>query len=276
MKVNFYKYQGTGNDFIIIDGRTVYPKLSQKEIEKLCNRRFGIGADGLMVIENTPLVFDGAQPIDFYMRYFNADGNEGPMCGNGGRCIVAFAARNGRQRVCFSATDGLHQAEVMERHGEEVQICLGMNSVDQVGFYGDGQYHLNTGAPHLVIFKTGLQTLDVAKQGTFWRNHPDFAPQGTNVNFVAQEEQKTLFVRTYERGVEGETLACGTGVTAAAIAAYLRSADTQVLHANDTHVFSVRTLGGTLHVSFQTDGERFYNIQLTGPATFVFEGSVIV
>jgi len=301
MNRHFYKYQGAGNDFIIIDARSHDVELSQKEIEWLCNRRFGIGADGLMIIKNDP-------NVDFNMRYFNADGNEGTLCGNGGRCIVAYAARNGKSHFTFSAIDGIHNAQVLDYHGHTqsldnhecaqaldhyghtLQIRLGMNEVENVHLYGEEGYFLDTGSPHLVLFQTDLLHYEVATHGAFWRNHPDFSPKGTNVNFVEIEPDGTLFVRTFERGVEDETFACGTGVTASAIAAYLRTKDSvaQKLDKNhihnidknhtynidNNHTYNVKVLGGHLQVSFQTDGVHFSHIKLTGPATFVFEGYI--
>ena len=269
MRLHFYKYQGAGNDFIIVDGRVVLPKLTRKEIHQLCNRRFGIGADGLMIIDN-------ATDVDFSMRYFNADGGEGTMCGNGGRCIVAFAAQ---REVRFLAVDGIHTAKIIHIQGNESQVCLGMCSVDPPLPYGKDGYYLNTGSPHLVFFGNDIAKLDVNREGAFWRNHPDFAPKGANVNFVEAEGDGTLFVRTFERGVEDETFACGTGVTASAIAAYMRSVNTgSVVNDSDvlrkTHEYAVRTLGGNLHVSFESKDLHFTNVQLTGPATFVFEGEI--
>ena len=260
MSLHFYKYQGAGNDFIIVDGRVNMPELSTEDIHFLCDRRFGIGADGLMIIGNAP-------EVDFTMRYYNADGKEGTMCGNGGRCLVAFAARNSEMNhFLFSAIDGIHRADVIERNGQESQIRLEMNNVNNITSYGKEGFFLNTGSPHLVLFGTDITNLDVTNQGAFWRNHPDFAPKGTNVNFVEIERDGTLFVRTFERGVEAETLACGTGVTAAAIATYL--------YAKKDHTFSIRTLGGNLQVSFKERENSFYDVQLTGPATFVFEGNI--
>jgi len=267
MKLHFYKFQGAGNDFVIIDGRALMPQLSQKEIHYLCNRRFGIGADGLMVIGNSP-------GVDFGMRYYNANGKEGSMCGNGGRCLVAYAANRKSGRFLFSAVDGNHHAEVMGYDGHEALVCLGMNNVDKVDVYGSDGYYLDTGSPHLVLFGTDVAKMDVPKEGAFWRNHPDFMPGGTNVNFVEIEPDGKLFVRTYERGVEDETLACGTGVTAAAIAAYMRSMDKTQNKPEERHHYAIQTLGGHLQVSFQAKAASFCDVRLTGPATFVFEGEI--
>ena len=266
--VHFYKYHGAGNDFIIIDGRINPLELSAKEIQFLCHRRFGIGADGLMIVEK-------ADGFDFSMRYFNSDGSEDYMCGNGGRCMVAFVARDATKNTyVFSAVDGIHHAKVMNRNGNEMEVCLEINYENNIRLYGKDMFFLYTGTPHLVIFDTEIAKIDVTDRGTFWRHHPDFAPKGTNVNFVEIESDGTLFVRTFERGVEAETLACGTGVTASAIAAYVRTRVEGMNSLEETHTYPVRTLGGNLQVSFKTKENIFYDVQLTGPATFVFEGYI--
>lgn len=262
-QLHFYKYQGAGNDFIIVDGRTHSVELLPKEILFLCDRRFGIGADGLMVVGNAP-------DVDFTMRYYNADGHEGTMCGNGGRCLVAYVAQKRENtHFTFGAIDGIHHAKVIGHEGAESQICLGMKNVDTIQRYGNDGFFLNTGSPHLVFFDTDVAQLDVFDRGAFWRNHPDFAPEGVNVNFAGMDADGTLFVRTFERGVENETLACGTGVTAAAIAAYFRAGNKE-----GTYEYPVRTLGGTLQVSFRANGMCLDHVLLTGPATFVFEGFI--
>ena len=268
MKLHFYKYQGAGNDFVVLDGRISTPKLSQNEIKRICDRRFGVGSDGLMIIGNAP-------NVDFTMRYYNANGNEGSMCGNGGRCMVAFAHRSMESdSYTFSAIDGIHHANVCDCKGDETEVCLGMNNVTNVQLYGSDQYYLDTGSPHLVVFNKNIAKLNVVERGAFWRHHPDFGHQGTNVNFVQAELDGTIFVRTYERGVEDETLACGTGVTASAIAACLRSAHKNGLEPKGEHHTVVKALGGYLQVSFSVKGDDFFNIWLTGPATFVFEGDI--
>ena len=267
MKLRFFKYQGAGNDFIIVDGRKQEIQLSEQQINFLCNRRLGIGADGLMILGNAP-------EVDFSMRYYNANGREGSMCGNGGRCLVAYAAAGQLGSYVFSAVDGVHHAQVISRNGPEALVCLGMNNVDTVSSYEKDGFYLDTGSPHLVFFDTDVGKLDVTDRGAFWRHHPDFAPQGTNVNFAEFESKGKLFVRTFERGVEAETLACGTGVTAAAIAAYTRTAAKQIKLFEETLSYAIRTPGGQLQVSFKTLAMRFYDVQLTGPATFVFEGEI--
>ena len=266
-KLHFYKYHGAGNDFIVVDGRTQTSNLSQKEIQSLCNRRFGIGADGLMILDHSP-------DYDFSMRYYNADGKEGTMCGNGGRCIVAFAAQEGKRDYVFGAIDGTHHAQILYRNGGETIVCLGMNNVDEIRPTQKEGFFLNTGSPHLVFFVTDLDRYDVSGQGSFWRGHPDFAPEGTNVNFVEIMPNGTLFVRTFERGVEAETFACGTGVTAAVIASYVHTKQENTPVSNGLFTQLIKTLGGDLQVSFKVAGKRFSNVQLTGPATFVFEGDI--
>lgn len=257
MQINFYKYQGTGNDFVLIDNRRRDVVLNTEQIRLLCDRRFGIGADGLMLLEAEP-------GVDFKMVYYNSDGRESSMCGNGGRCIVAFAHHLGviGNSARFMAVDGIHEATL----GGGL-VALKMQDVKEIES-GDNYFCLNTGSPHYVTFVTGLQSFDVVGEGRKLRYNESFAPEGTNVNFVEKLEQG-LFVRTYERGVEDETFSCGTGVTAVALVAALTgSADTR----NSCHLL---TRGGALDVSFEKVLEtNFYNIWLKGPAMQVFQGSV--
>jgi len=264
MTIDFFKYQGTGNDFVLIDDRAnTFPASDQALIEHLCHRRFGIGADGLILLQND-------SKYDFRMVYFNADGAEGSMCGNGGRCIVRFAHDLGifEQETRFLAVDGEHKAMVQ---GDE--ISLKMSDVDRIEDR-DGLTFLNTGSPHVVRFVDDLESLDVVGEGRAIRYSAPFQPGestrgGTNVNFAQVIDGKTLFVRTYERGVEDETYSCGTGVTAVALVAH------QQLAMPDP-VF-IRTLGGNLRVSFnpQADG-GFDDIYLIGPAKKVFTGAITV
>ncbi len=253
--VKFYKYQGTGNDFIMIDNRDKKHTFSRETIAFLCNRRFGIGADGLILLEN-----DSTE--DFTMIYFNSDGNQSSMCGNGGRCIVAFARELNivNTKTSFRAVDGLHNALL-----DEVAIHLEMQDVTNLNEQ-DGAFVLNTGSPHYVSFvNSGLETLDVFEEGKKIRNSAPFIKEGINVNFV-QIEGNTIHVRTYERGVEDETFSCGTGVTAAAIATYVSKGFIPE---------SIKTPGGILKVNFDTKQDRsFQNIWLIGPAQKVFEGTI--
>ena len=254
----FNKYQGAGNDFIIIDNRKgLFSIDNHTLINKLCDRRFGIGADGLILICND-------HEFDFEMKYYNSDGYEGSMCGNGGRCSAAFALKEGiaDKNMTFRAIDGIHNAFLNDK-----LISLSMNDVEKSEIINDN-FFLNTGSPHYIIFSENIDNIDVNSLGKEIRMSPDFAPGGTNVNFV-QKSGNQIFVRTFERGVESETLSCGTGVTASAIAAVLSG------HYDSNNV-SVRTKGGELSVSFNIAGERITDIWLTGPATFVFEGMVVV
>ncbi len=263
MKIRCFKYQGAGNDFVIIDNREGNLQLPKESVELLCNRRYGIGADGLMLLESAP-------GYDFSMRYFNSDGNEATMCGNGGRCLVAFASRVGITDFNFIASDGPHKAKIISR--DDKGVCsiveLGMKSVETVDRYGESSMFLNTGSPHLVIFTDNVKDIDVDKEGRYWRHHKDFWG-GTNVNFVEIKGEK-IAVRTFERGVEAETFACGTGVTASAIAFNLlgNSNTTGTIFAD----IIVETLCDTMEVKFQRGSKNeFTNITLTGPATYVFE-----
>ncbi|MCK5169188.1 MAG: diaminopimelate epimerase [Bacteroidales bacterium] len=259
MKVNFYKYQGTGNNFIIFDDRKNNISLSELQINQLCDRRFGIGADGLMLLENHP-------NLDFNMKYFNADGKESTMCGNGGRCLVAFAKSLNLidKKANFNAIDGVHKATVNENNS----ISLQMQDVNDVKIVNTN-YFLNTGSPHYVSFRDDIKNIDVYNRGREIRYSAEFSPEGTNVNFVEFQNDK-LFVRTYERGVENETLSCGTGVTASAISASMYSD-------SDKNSYDIITKGGYLNVSFKKqDSNTFSNIWLTGPATFVFKGEIYI
>ena len=254
--IGFNKYQGTGNDFIIIDNRnSIFSPDNSALIKKLCNRRFGIGADGLILINNKT-------GFDFEMVYFNADGFIGTMCGNGGRCTADFALKSGiaEKKLRFIAADGIHFAEP---DGELIR--LKMNDVNEISSVA-GNYFINTGSPHYVIFTKELGNLDVFNEGRKIRQSKNFQPGGTNVNFV-ESESNGIFVRTFERGVEDETLSCGTGVTASAIASVLSG------HFVSSPV-NVRTRGGNLSVEFEVNGTQISDIWLCGPATFVFEGKI--
>ncbi len=254
--IAFNKYQGTGNDFIIIDNRdSKFNPGDSRLINKLCDRKFGIGADGLILIKETP-------EFDFEMVYFNSDGFEGSMCGNGGRCAADFAIKSGiaAKNLKFKAIDGIHEAVA-----EEGLIRLKMNNVDKIRLV-KSNYFINTGSPHYVKFTGELENFDVYNEGKRIRQSAEFLPGGTNVNFV-EPEINGIYVRTYERGVENETLSCGTGVTAAAIASVLSG------HFVSGPV-NVRTKGGNLRVEFDAAGEKITNIWLRGPATFVFEGKI--
>ncbi len=261
MRIHFYKYQGTGNDFILIDDREDRSSgsLHSDQIAYLCDRKFGIGADGLMLLQTSGTT-------DFKMVYFNADGRESSMCGNGGRCIVAFAHLLGLVDDCchFEATDGIHWAAI-----KQDQVKLKMTKPYGYKKMSDHSW-IHTGSPHDVRFlNESLEHLDVFEEGKAIRYHTRYqADGGTNANFVYVQAPYKLEVRTYERGVEDETLSCGTGVTACAYIYLLehlnkKSAEIQIL-----------TLGGKLRVVIQDLGKEQEEVYLIGPATYVFEGDV--
>lgn len=252
--MKFYKYQGTGNDFIMIDNRMLDFQLDTKAIAQLCHRRFGIGADGLILLEKDP-------QADFKMVYYNADGSESTMCGNGGRCLVAFAhfLEIFKEKCTFSAIDGLHEAEI-----QDGIVKLKMIDVPDITTT-EHYFVLNTGSPHYVEFTQNVKHLDVFQKGKEIRNSAPFATEGINVNFVEKITHNQIFVRTYERGVEDETYSCGTGVTASALAI--------MLHQNINEV-EIQTLGGTLKVYAEKAGKGFKNIWLEGPAKLVFTGGI--
>jgi len=255
MEIRFYKYHGTGNDFILIDNREEqFDGSNQSLIAAMCHRHFGIGADGLILLENM-------REFDFSMRYFNADGFEGSMCGNGGRCVVAFAKKLGiiEDIAHFDAIDGLHQA-----HVENELISLQMINVTKIEKHAT-HYFLDTGSPHHVALIDGLDVFPVMDKGRQIRYDAPYYDKGSNVNFVEQRESNSFKVRTYERGVENETLSCGTGVTAVAIAMFEQGKTT-------SNRVELETLGGKLEVSFTKSKKGFHDIYLKGPATFVFEG----
>ena len=257
MKLSFYKYQGTGNDFVIIDDReSLFPRENHDLVARLCDRKFGVGADGLMLLRDH-------KDYDFEMVYFNADGKEGSMCGNGGRALVKFAFDLGviKEECLFIATDGEHAAKV---DGDLVH--LKMADVEDIEVTVE-DYYMDTGSPHYVEFVSGdLNEFPVNEAGKKIRESSRFAPEGTNVNFVQKISKKEIFVRTYERGVEDETLSCGTGVTACAISSFLeKEMDSPI---------KIKTLGGNLSVSFDATEEGFVNIYLIGPAEKVFEGEI--
>ena len=259
MKTEFFKYQGTGNDFVIIDNRNGHDlKLTKEMIKDLCDRRFGIGADGLMLLNDKP-------GYDFEMVYYNADGREGSMCGNGGRCLIKFAESLGMQKELykFIATDGEHEAKI---DGNGI-VCLKMNDVDVILSH-HGDFMVDTGSPHYVKLVPQLASLDVFKKGRDIRYSREFEKEGINVNFVEQlDEPDKIFVRTYERGVENETLSCGTGVTAAALVCFHNE--------NGFNEVEVKTLGGRLNVEFdRVEDGKFRNIWLCGPAERVFNGNI--
>jgi diaminopimelate epimerase len=261
MNINFFKYQGAGNDFVLIDHtKNPLESVDNQLIEKLCDRRFGIGADGLMFVTKH-------DEYDFEMHYFNADGNLGSMCGNGGRCIVAFAKYLGliNTEANFLAVDGPHYARISE-NGE--WIDLQMIDVDVIKRDADA-YVLNTGSPHYVAIQNNLKDFDVFAEGKAIRCNETYKEEGINVNFV-EDKGDYLFVRTYERGVEDETYACGTGVTAVAMAMAINKKLSGHIKTD------IKVLGGDIKVEFDYDGFTFKNVFLCGPAKLVFEGNLSV
>ncbi len=258
MKIEFYKYQGTGNDFVILENRDhKYNDLTPEQVKHICNRRFGIGGDGLMLLNNHA-------ELDFEMIYFNADGNETSMCGNGGRCLVKFAKAQGmfKSMYHFMAVDGPHEAEI-DMHDI---VRLKMQDVNKVEYHS-GHAILNTGSPHFVKFASNVEDIDVLETGREIRYSKHFEKEGINVNFVETIDEDGIYVRTYERGVEDETMSCGTGVTASAL-----------MNAHNEKGFNrveVKTPGGHLSVEYnKIDDEHFDNIWLCGPAELVYKGEI--
>jgi len=261
MQICFSKYQGTGNDFILIDNRDKsFPSENISLVEKICDRRFGIGCDGLMLLENE-------EGYDFKMRYYNSDGKEGSMCGNGGRCIVAFAYHLGiiKDKTHFIAVDGEHDADLSFKN-DQLIVSLQMQNVGEIE-NGDDFYFLDTGSPHYTKFIHNHERFDTYSEGKKIRFNERFKETGTNVNFISGQNNQ-IQVSTYERGVEDETYSCGTGVVASCISSKLQ------FNTESNH-FYIKTKGGNLEVFFDhKENDKFENIWLKGPATFVFDGKL--
>jgi diaminopimelate epimerase len=259
MNINFSKYQGAGNDFILIDNRhSVLLNPDTELVAKICDRRFGIGGDGLMLLQNR-------KGFDFEMIYYNADGKPGSMCGNGGRCIAAFAhdLKIIESEASFLAVDGPHYAKISET-GDWVSLqMINVNVINR----DNEAFVLNTGSPHYVACAQNLKERDVYSEGKKIRYNSNYAAEGINVNFV-EDLGDHLFVRTYERGVEDETFACGTGVTAVALSVAKQKGLTGEINT------PIQVLGGKLNVRFEYDGNSFTNVFLEGPAKFVFKGDI--
>ncbi|EKD31031.1 MAG: hypothetical protein ACD_77C00420G0005 [uncultured bacterium] len=287
MKITAYKYQSTGNDFVIIDNRDGSVALKEEQVKLLCDRRFGIGADGLMLLNSS-------KDNDFGMEFFNADGKPGTMCGNGGRALVAFAAHRGIKKFKFEAPDGIHNATVQSYSPTKCMVTLEILNVDEVKDYSPKSYYLNTGSPHLVIFVDNIQDYDVLGQGKLWRYHSHF-PEGTNVDFVQgswgrfnipkfeEGQPQKITVRTYERGVEDETYSCGTGVVASSIAHHKLLTRNKFSYNKVEDNFPqtvknlIETKGGDLEVEFTYVGnDKYSGIKLTGPSSFVFSCEIDV
>ena len=258
MLLEFYKYQGTGNDFVMIDNRSnFFPKENTQLVAHLCDRRFGIGADGLILLDNDT-------DTDFRMVYYNSDGNLSSMCGNGGRCLVAFAKKLNiiQNETTFIATDGLHYATV----ADDGVVSLQMIDVEEIKSTSEYSF-LNTGSPHHVQLVADLEHYNVKENGAAIRYGALYGKPGSNVNFVKKIDATTFALRTYERGVEDETLACGTGATAVAIAM-------NAIGQTDLNTINIQVEGGKLAVSFDKNNGKYSNVFLKGPAEFVFKGTI--
>jgi diaminopimelate epimerase len=257
MPIKFFKYQSTGNDFVLIDNReNLFPSENKALIQKLCDRKFGIGADGLILLA-------GSEMADFDMQYYNANGSLGSFCGNGSRAIVSFAQYLGivKDTANFEAYDGLHEATI----SEDI-IKVKMADVQNGRQLLNGTF-IDTGSPHYIEFADNLDNIDVEQRGRAVRNLAIFEPDGSNINYVEKLGQGKIRVRTYERGVEHETLSCGTGVTAAAIIAAT---------SNEENIVAISTLGGELKVKFESTDGGYHNIWLSGPTEMVFTGELVL
>jgi len=264
-EIKFTKMSGAGNDFIVIDNYNKKINLTARQIEAICRRRFSVGADGLIMIEKS------FKNYDFYMRFFNNDGKEAEMCGNGGRCAARFAylKKHARKKMEFLAKDGPHKAIITKKNIAKLKMIEPFNmklkiklKIKNKIFTG---HYLNTGVPHFVIFVKNLEKLDVYNLGREIRFHKFFAPHGTNVNF-AQKINDIYFIRTYERGVEAETYACGTGATASAIIINKLT--------NEKSPIVLKAKGGLLKVFFKKDNSGYIDVWLEGPANIIYEGKL--
>lgn len=256
--LKFFKYQGAGNDFIMLDFMNRQVEMDVSLVSHLCDRRFGIGADGLITISPS-------DKGDFKMRYYNSDGHEASFCGNGSRCAVAFAHDLNiiGSSADFEAFDGMHHGEILSDHDGEKTVSITMRDVNIHHTNGDFLV-IDTGSPHFITEVPDPDKIDVRAEGRKIRNDKSISEDGVNVNFI-NWDGKLLFIRTYERGVEDETLACGTGITASVIAtAYWHGAN---------HI-DVKAKGGDLHVDLERHGDLFENIVLTGPARLSFSGDI--
>ena len=257
MEIKFEKYQGAGNDFIILDNRnSLYSHLNSEQIKRICNRNIGVGSDGLILLESS-------SESDFEMKYFNSDGNLSSLCGNGGRCIVAYAHKLGiiGDNTKFKAVDGYHKAQLISNN----QVRLKMNDISSITHF-DEAIVLDSGSPHYIKLCSDILNLNVKKTGRKIRKSEAFNPDGINVNFIQKENNRKFLIRTYERGVENETLACGTGAVAAAVGMhYLDKTE------GETKI-ELHALGGILNVDFSCSDKNYENIHLQGTANYVFSG----
>lgn len=266
MLLSFTKMNGAGNDFVVVDNRNQALSLDVSRVALLCDRHRGVGADGVLAVEPS------RQGADFRMRYYNADGGEAEMCGNGARCFARFARRLGANsaEMSFETLAGIIKASFPGDF-----VCITMSDPNSYRAPFDlvingrtlNVHFLNTGVPHVVVFSEDIEAIDVVKDGAALRHHPAFAPRGTNANFVQVLAPQAIAIRTYERGVEAETLACGTGVCAAALLHSMRDGAASPI--------KVKVRGGdTLEVGFEAADESLRNVTLTGPADFVFDGTI--
>lgn len=257
--IKFSKYHGAGNDFIMINALSREIVLSDEIVFKMCDRRTGIGADGLIIIERS-------DKYDFKMRYYNCDGKEATFCGNGGRCAAAFANKEGivNKSTTYEAADGIHKADIDMTSVNDFNISLTMRDILTYDI-NEERLIINTGSPHYVTRVNDLKNLDVNTEGAKIRYDKNISTDGVNVNFMSNDKVD-IHIRTYERGVENETLACGTGVTASAIATSLWFGGNNI---------DINTRIAKLNVSFERENNCFKNVVLSGPATHVFDGIFI-
>lgn len=258
-KLRFSKYHGAGNDFVMVEAINFPVSLSDEEVMRICDRRTGVGADGLIMVLPS-------EKYDFKMKYYNCDGHESTFCGNGGRCIAAFAVEQGLvpQHIKYEAIDGIHEALVTKESDNEYMVSLTMRDIDSYDI-DDNRLIINTGSPHYVTRVKNLDDFDVRKHGAEIRNDKKISSDGVNVDFMEMIDNQ-IHIRTFERGVEDETLACGTGVTASAIAASLWFGGDNI---------DINTRIAKLNVRFEKSGNTIRNIVLSGPAKHVFDGSYI-
>ena len=255
----FSKYHGAGNDFVMINAIKTPVSLTDDEVKAVCDRRTGVGADGLIMVLPS-------ENYNFRMKYYNCDGHESTFCGNGGRCIAAFAVEEGLapQHIEYEAIDGIHKALVTKDSDNEFMVSITMRDIENY-YLNDERLLINTGSPHYVTRVKNLNDFDVRNHGAEIRNDKSISKDGVNVDFMEIIDNQ-YYIRTFERGVEDETLACGTGVTASAIAAALWYGGNNI---------NIRTTLATLNVRFEKSGNSIRNIVLSGPATHVFDGVYI-
>ncbi len=260
-KIVFYKYHGCGNDFIIVDGRNISLQPTPQKIRTLCERHFGIGSDGLLILKDS-------DDADFRMIFFNPDGSRATFCGNGGRCIAAFAQKLGviKNKCIFIADDGTHHAEIIKNNANTAVVKLSMNDVLKEKNV-EGGFLLNTGTEHFVKYIEDINDFDLKEFGSSMHNKPSFGSKGANINIAEIDNNQQINVRTYEKGVFDETLSCGTGVVATALTSYNYIKKTNL---------TVNTKGGSLQVSFKVSDTGYTDIFLTGGATLVFKGEISI